>query len=95
MSDDLLVRNLGADVKQRLRVRAAAHGRSLVAEAREILTAALDQTDEQRPQAPADQAEEGFGTRVARLFAGLGLREDEIPEIHGVWTRPVDFSFDE
>jgi plasmid stability protein len=51
MSDDLLVRNLGADVKQRLRERASLHGRSLVAEAREILTAASAEAAERNPLA--------------------------------------------
>jgi plasmid stability protein len=37
----ITVRGLDDDVKQRLRVRAAAHGRSMEAEVREILAAAL------------------------------------------------------
>lgn len=37
----ITVRNLDDDVQRRLRVRAAAHGRSMEAEAREILTAAV------------------------------------------------------
>ncbi|MFH8252250.1 FitA-like ribbon-helix-helix domain-containing protein [Microbacterium sp. B2969] len=37
----ITVRNLDDGVQQRLKVRAAAHGRSMEAEAREILTAAV------------------------------------------------------
>ncbi|MYE31836.1 MAG: plasmid stabilization protein [Chloroflexi bacterium] len=40
----ITIRNLDDDVKQRLRVRAAEHGRSMEHEAREILRAALAQT---------------------------------------------------
>ena len=44
----ITVRRLGADTKARLRVRAAHHGRSMEAEAREILREALasEKTDE-------------------------------------------------
>ena len=38
---DLSIRNLDDDVKRRLRVRAAEHGRSMEAEVREILTEAV------------------------------------------------------
>ena len=37
MSDSLIVRNLPSGVKQGLRARAAAHGRSVEAEVRQIL----------------------------------------------------------
>lgn len=40
----ITIRKLPPEVKQRLRMRAAAHGRSMEAEAREILVHALDQT---------------------------------------------------
>ncbi|MXZ47389.1 MAG: Arc family DNA-binding protein [Chloroflexi bacterium] len=40
----ITIRNLDDEVKQRLRVRAAEHGRSMEHEAREILRAALAQT---------------------------------------------------
>ena len=40
--------------------------------------------------------EEGFGTRFASHFKGIGLREGEIRELRGeVWARPVDFSGEE
>lgn len=37
----ITVRNLDDDVQKRLKMRAAAHGRSMEAEARDILTAAV------------------------------------------------------
>lgn len=40
----ITIRKLPPEVKQRLRLRAAANGRSMEAEARSILLAALDQT---------------------------------------------------
>lgn len=40
----ITIRKLPPEAKQRLRMRAAAHGRSMEAEARCILLAALDQT---------------------------------------------------
>ncbi len=40
----ITIRQLPPDAKQRLRMRAAAHGRSMEAEARLILLDALDQT---------------------------------------------------
>ena len=41
MSTTLTIRNLEAPVKQKLRLQAASHGRSMEAEAREILTKAV------------------------------------------------------
>ena len=41
MSTSLTIRNLEEPVKQKLRMRAASHGRSMEAEAREILTKAV------------------------------------------------------
>lgn len=40
----ITIRKLPPETKQRLRMRAAAHGRSMEAEARSILLEALDQT---------------------------------------------------
>jgi plasmid stability protein len=40
----ITIRKLPEDLKQRLRMRAAAHGRSMEAEAREILTLALEES---------------------------------------------------
>lgn len=44
MSTTLTIRNLAEPVKQKLRVQAASHGRSMEAEAREILTQAVNIT---------------------------------------------------
>ncbi len=71
----LLVRNLDADVKERLRQRAAHRGHSMEEEVRDILRAALDRDSSQI--APGS-----LGTQISRRFAGLGLRDD-IPELRG------------
>ena len=79
----LLVRNLDDDVKAKLRVRAAEHGRSMEEEVRAILRQAVE---ERRQLSP------GPGTRITTRFAGSGLRADEgIPELRGEGVRPVDF----
>jgi plasmid stability protein len=57
----LVIRNLDESVKARLRVRAAHNGRSMEAEARDILAAAMAE--------PA--AERGLGTRIRQRFADL------------------------
>jgi plasmid stability protein len=70
----LTVRNLDDELKTRLRVRAAQNGRSMEAEAREILRTSL-----------STQPRTGLGTRIHNRFAGLGLDEitlaprDELP----------------
>ena len=79
----LVVRNLDAEVKERLRRRAARRGRSMEEEAREILRAAVARDDE----APAPLP---LGTRIGRRFAGLGLSEDDLPELRGQEARPAD-----
>lgn len=43
MSTAITIRKLPDEAKQKLRLRAAAHGRSMEAEARALLVAALDQ----------------------------------------------------
>jgi antitoxin FitA len=58
----LTVRNLDDDLKTRLRVRAAQHGRSMEAEAREILRESL-----------ADQPGHEMGSWIRKRFEGLGL----------------------
>jgi plasmid stability protein len=79
----LVVRNIEEDVKARLQKRAKRHGRSMEAEVRDILRDAVTKG------APK---EEGFGTRFASHFKGLGLKEP-FPELRGeVWANPVDFS---
>lgn len=81
----LVIRNLDDDVKTRLQTRAKKHGRSMEAEARDILRDAMNRED--RPA-------EGLGTRIANRFRGIGLKTgEEIRELRGeIWARPVDFS---
>jgi antitoxin FitA len=64
----LLVRNLDEDVKARLRVLAAEHGRSMEEEVRAILRQAV---------IPSVQPTGGLGTEIAALFKGIGLHEGE------------------
>ncbi len=59
----LTIRNVDAAVKERLRVRAARHGRSMEAELRSILNSALGGGDDQE----LDLAE-----AIRRRFAPLG-----------------------
>ena len=66
----ILIRRLDDSVKARLRVRAARHGRSMEAEAREILKAGL--------AGPADTTKKLF-ERIHARFAALG--GFELPEI--------------
>jgi plasmid stability protein len=69
----LTIRNLDEKVKRRLQVRAALNGRSMEAEARAILTAAVeDGLDKPVPR-------EGLGTAIHKLFAPMGGVELKIP----------------
>lgn len=78
----LLVRNLDDDIKARLRVRAAEHGRSMEEEVRVILKEAVE----------AGPGKPGLGTEIAALFKGIGLREgEEIPELRGEIVTPWRF----
>jgi antitoxin FitA len=78
----LLVRNLENSVKARLQRRARRHGRSMEAEVRDILRAAVHQ-DENGPVA-------GFGTEISKLFSKIGL-ESPIPELRGYDIKPPKF----
>jgi antitoxin FitA len=68
----LLIRKLDDEAKERLRVRAERNGRSLEAEAREILKEAAEEERTQRKSAP------GFGTRIAGRFKGIGFTKIEL-----------------
>jgi plasmid stability protein len=79
----LLVRNLDDDVKAKLRVRAAEHGRSMEEEARAILRQAVE---------ARKQSSRGLGTEIAALFKGVGLRDgEESPEMRGHPIKPWNF----
>lgn len=73
----LLVRNLEADVKEKLQRRARRHGRSTEEEVREILRNVVKSAPRQK-----------LGSRLAARFEGLGL-SDEIPELRGQPARPA------
>lgn len=76
---DLSIRGLDDDVRARLRVRAASHGRSMEAEARDILTQAVT---------PEHERPDLFRALLDR-FGGLGGVELELPpRSHD--ARPVD-----
>ena len=66
----LSIRNLDETVKRRLQVRAARHGRSMEAEAREILTDAVRE--------PPDVA--GLFTGLLDRFGALGGLDLDLPE---------------
>ena len=79
----LVVRNIEEDVKARLQKRAKKHGRSMEEEVREILRDAVKKND---------KPSEGLGTRIAKRFEGIGLREgEEIQEWRGYPIRPAEF----
>jgi antitoxin FitA len=69
----LLVRNLGEDIKSKLQQRARRHGRSTEEEVREILRNAV--CNDTQPTEP-------LGKRLRDLFGKIGLEED-IPEWRG------------
>ncbi|MBK7119861.1 MAG: pantothenate metabolism flavoprotein [Comamonadaceae bacterium] len=66
----LTVRNLDESVKNRLRVRAARHGRSMEEEVRQIL---------QNIVAPEQAGQVSFAERVNSRFAGLHVDSLPIP----------------
>jgi plasmid stability protein len=69
----LIVRGLEADVKARLKRRAAARGRSMEEEIRLILRAAVKDQNQPVPD---------LGSRIAARFAKIGLTEN-LPELRG------------
>lgn len=66
----IIVRNLDEGLKHRLRIQAAANGRSMEAEARDILRTALNR----QPAAPQNLA-----SAIRARFAPLGGVELELP----------------
>jgi len=76
----VVVRQLEENVKERLRRRAKRHGRSVEAEIREILRAAV-----QEGSPPITK----LGSRIAGRFKGKGLR-DELPELRGQPPRAAE-----
>ena len=78
----ITIRNVEDDLKQRLRLRAAEHGRSMEEEARVILRAAL---------AGAPQKEEGENLfeRIHRRFTAIGGAELDLPPREPVRDPPT------
>ncbi|OHV06611.1 FitA-like ribbon-helix-helix domain-containing protein [Mycobacterium talmoniae] len=66
----LTIRDFDDDLKAALRVRAAEQGRSMEAEVREILRAALTRPSSRGP---------GMGTRIRQRFAGGADAQIEPP----------------
>ena len=83
----MLVRGLDDEVRDRLRERAKAHGRSVEAEVREILRTAV--------MSEAANDERGLGTRIAELFSEHGFDLDEAMEGKGYDQTVRPASFDE
>ncbi|MCB0963819.1 MAG: hypothetical protein KDA98_11050 [Acidimicrobiales bacterium] len=85
----LTIRDLDDDVKARLRVRAAHNGRSMEAEAREILAAAVD---DPRGGASGTAAPPGpwpSGVRIAKPATRVGGWRDIRPVPHHRSTQEI------
>lgn len=76
----LMIRDLDEAVKARLRVRAAHNGRSMEAEARAILGAALAESTAQR----------GIGSQIRQRFADLDV--EIVPPPRTEQPRAADFA---
>lgn len=70
----LTVRDLDDEVKRRLRLRAAHHGRSMEAEVRAILADSVSTARDH-----TDPPEYGFGTWLHEQFSELGGLELKVP----------------
>ena len=68
MSTTLTIRNLSEPVKQKLRIQAARHGRPMEAEAREILSRAVEAPQPSPPRTVEEMRE--------RLLAVTGIWKD-------------------
>jgi plasmid stability protein len=76
----LTVRDLDPEVKEKLRRRAARHGRSMEAEARLILAAAVEAADE-----PVDLV-----ASIRQHFRGARTKL-ELPDRENAMQRPITF----
>lgn len=79
MKTTMTIRNIDEQLKQRLRVRAAMHGRSMEEEARDILRSALSATPER-----GRTLVEAIRSRVLPL----GGADLELPPREGIRTPP-------
>ena len=73
MGTTLTIRNLDDDVKQKLRLQAAKHQRSMEAEARKIIAASVNE----EPPAPKNSDTE-IADRRKRIEAVIGIWENEM-----------------
>jgi plasmid stability protein len=81
----ITVRNLDDDLKARLRLQAARHGRSMEEEVRVILAQAVT------PSPPSAAGAAGLGSLIRAHFADLGGMEMELPE-RNTSSEPATFS---
>jgi antitoxin FitA len=77
----LIVRHLEEDVKTRLKLRAARHGRSMEEEVRHILRDAVKEQN---------RGVVKLGSRIAARFAKAGLTA-ELRELHGQVPKSAKF----
>jgi phosphopantothenoylcysteine decarboxylase/phosphopantothenate--cysteine ligase len=80
MSTTLTIRNLDEAVKQRLRVRAAQHGRSMEAEARDILSRDVMKT---ASDASAPVLAKGKFDHLVGIWKGGMSTDDLMKELRG------------
>ncbi|MGD9816343.1 MAG: Arc family DNA-binding protein [Hyphomonadaceae bacterium] len=83
----LLIRNLDDAVRDKLRVRAAEHGRSMEAEAREILARAIGQTEVDPHSLPGSGATLLAALRERLPPGGVDFGEfpDQVYEPEPIW----------
>ena len=80
VTSSITIRNLDRAIKERLRVQAAEHGRSMEAEVRDILQTAL--------RGSARPTERNLYERIRARFAPLGGVELELPPREAVREPP-------
>ena len=85
MSTTLTIRNLQAPVKQKLRMQAASHGRSMEAEAREILTLSVSGTAPAPAfaDAPISDAAKSAVDSVRGMWQGRGGTDEMMRVLRG------------
>jgi plasmid stability protein len=71
-TNQMLIRRIDDSLKEKLQLRAEKHGHSMEEEVRSILRDAVKDNS---------QPEKGLGTRIAERFRGLGLREEDFPQL--------------
>ena len=82
---DILIRNVSAQTKERLRRRAKRHGRSLEAELRETLESIA------REDSPPSQSKVGFGTWLSSISRPGADLSKVLSKIRSAPLRRVDF----